>query len=225
MTQPLLGEPVRVLVADDHALFRDGLRGLLQSTPEFELVGEVETGAAAVDCAARQRPDLILMDLQMPGMGGVEATRRIIQAQPHVRVLVMTMFDDDASVFAAMRAGALGYLLKGARYPEVLRALRAVASGEAIFSPAIAARLSQYFARAPSTRLPGAFPELSAREQEVLTLIAQGLGNPAIAARLDIRPKTVRNHVSSVLSKLQVADRAEAALRARAVGWDTEAQE
>jgi DNA-binding NarL/FixJ family response regulator len=158
------------------------------------------------------------MDLQMPELNGIEATRRIVQASPHVGVLVVTMFEDDGSVFAAMRAGARGYLLKGAKYDEMLRAIRAVGGGEAIFSPAIAARLMDYFTTFRQPTIPQAFPELSEREREILDLIAQGQRNSDIAEKLFLSPKTVRNHVSNILSKLQVADRTEAILRAREAG-------
>ncbi|SEJ94203.1 two component transcriptional regulator, LuxR family [Deinococcus reticulitermitis] len=214
--------PIRVLIADDHALFRDGLRALLLAAPEFEVIGEAATGDDAVHLALRELPQLILMDLQMPGLSGVQATRRIMAEHPELHVLMLTMFDDDASVFDAMRAGARGYLLKGAGHQDVLRALHAAASGEAIFSPGIAARLGRYFAGLSTHRQPDAFPQLTAREQEVLALIAQGRSNAGIARQLDIRPKTVRNHITSIFDKLQVADRAEAILRARAAGWDTD---
>jgi DNA-binding NarL/FixJ family response regulator len=211
-------DPIRVLIADDHVLFRDGLRALLRAAPETELVGEATTGDEAIALAASLQPDVILMDIQMPGIGGIEATRQIVQASPHIAVLVVTMFGDDPSVFAAMRAGARGYLLKGATHAELLRAIGVVSSGEAIFSPTIARRLMEYFASMRLTPAPPLFPELSEREREILTLIAQGSTNADIAARLVLSPKTVRNHVSNILSKLQVADRAEAILRARDVG-------
>jgi DNA-binding NarL/FixJ family response regulator len=218
MTEADALEPIRVLIADDHQLFRDGLKALLTAAPETEPVGEAATGDEAVALAAELQPDVVLMDLQMPGLNGIEATRRIVAASPHVGVLVVTMFEDDASVFAAMRAGSRGYLLKGAKYDEVLRAIRAVASGEAIFSPAIATRLMDYFANIHPAPSPHVFPELSDREGEILALIAQGQKNAEIAERLYLSPKTVRNHVSNILSKLQVADRAQAIVRAREAG-------
>jgi DNA-binding NarL/FixJ family response regulator len=211
-------ETLRVLVADDHILFRDGLRALLGSSSATELVGEAATGEEAVALANSLQPDLVLMDLQMPGLNGVEATRLIIQASPHIRILVVTMFEDDNSVLAAMRAGARGYLLKGATHAEMARAISAVGEGEAIFSPSIAARLMEYFANVRPSVLPQAFPELSEREREILHLIAQGHKNPEIATRLVLSPKTVRNHVTNILSKLQVADRAHAIIRAREAG-------
>lgn len=209
---------LRVLIADDHLIFRDGLRTLLTAAPDMEPIGEAGTGEDAVALAAKLHPDVMLMDLQMPGLNGIEATRCIIEVCPDVRVLVVTMFEDDASVFAAMRAGARGYLLKGAKYGEVLRAIRAVASGEAIFSPAIAARLMDYFASIRPAAVPQVFPELSTREREILDLLAQGLKNADIADRLFLSPKTIRNHVSTILGKLQVASRAEAIVRARQAG-------
>jgi DNA-binding NarL/FixJ family response regulator len=209
---------IRVLIADDHTLFRDGLRALLASAPDTELVGEAATGQEAISLAASLQPDLIMMDLQMPVINGIEATRQIVETSPHINVLVVTMFDDDQSVFAAMRAGARGYLLKGANHAEMLRAIRAVGSGEAIFSPAVAARLIDYFANIRPAAPPQVFPELTEREREVLKLIAQGYKNAEIASQLVLSLKTVRNHITNILSKLQVADRAQAILRARQAG-------
>mgnify|MGYP001206770682 CR=1 FL=1 len=214
-------DPLRILIADDHPLFRDGLRALLTAAPDMELVGEATTGDEATSLAAELQPDVVLMDIQMPGLSGVEATRRIVQASPHIRVLVITMFEDDRTVFAAMRAGARGYVLKGASSSEMLRAIQAVGGGEAIFSPGIAIRMAEYFATSQPSASPPIFPELSDREREILDLIAQGRSNAEIAARLVLSPKTVRNHVSNVLSKLQVADRTEAAIKAREAGLGT----
>jgi DNA-binding NarL/FixJ family response regulator len=203
-------------------LFRDGMRALLAAALDMELAGEAGTGDEAIALTATLQPDVVLMDLQMPGTNGIDATRRIVRDSPHIAVLVVTMFEDDHSVFSAMRAGARGYVLKGAKYDEVLRAIRAVASGEAIFSPAIAVRLMDYFASMRPAAPPPAFPELSEREREILRLIAGGQKNAEIAARLVLSPKTVRNHVSNILSKLQVADRAQAILRAGGrLGVDT----
>jgi DNA-binding NarL/FixJ family response regulator len=215
-------EPIRVVIADDHPFFRDGLRVLLETTADTALVGEAASGDEVVALAASLQPDVILMDLQMPGLNGVEATRRIARESPHIGVLVVTMYEDDASVFAAMQAGARGYLLKGADKEELLLALRAVSRGEAIFGPAIARRLMQYFA-APRpaggpAAPPAAFPELTEREREVLALLAAGRNNQEIAAQLFLTLKTVRNYVSNIFSKLQVADRVQAALRAREAG-------
>ena len=209
---------LRILIADDHVLFRDGLRALLATAPDTELVGEATTGDEAITAAAQLLPDVILMDLQMPGLNGIEATRQIVQMSPHVGILVVTMFADDTSVFAAMRSGARGYLLKGAKHAEMLRAIRAVGSGEAIFSPAIAVRLMEFFASMRPSAAPNVFPELSDREREILGLVAQGYKNAEIAERLILSAKTVRNHVTNILSKLQVADRAQAIIRAREAG-------
>ncbi len=182
------------------------------------MVGEAADGDEAVKLAARLQPDVILMDLNMPGIGGIEATRRILHTSPHISVLVVSMHDDDDSVFAALQAGARGYLLKGALKAEILRAIRAVTSGEAIFGPAIARRLMQYFSAPRPATLPDAFPELTDREREILTLIARHETNPEIAKRLHLSQKTVRNHVSNIFTKLQVADRAQAIIRAREAG-------
>src|SRR5438094_1183361 len=206
-------DPIRVLIADDHPMFRDGLRVLLDATPDTTLVGEAADGDEVVRLAATLAPDVILMDLKMPGLNGIEATRRIVQASPHVGVLVITMFEDDDSVFAALRAGARGYLLKGADKDEMLLAIRAVNGGEAIFGPAIARRLMQHFA-APAPAMGASpaqvFPDLTDREREILALLAAGRNNQEIAGHLVLTLKTVRNYVSNIFSKLQVADRAQA---------------
>ena len=210
-------EPIRVLIADDHPLYRKGLRGLLESVAGIEVVGEATDGEEAIALTEHLQPDVILMDINMPGVNGIEATRRILHMSPTIGVLVLTMYEDDDSIFAAMRAGARGYLLKGVDQVEVLRAIRAVSNGEAIFSPSIASRLIQYFSTLEKTVSP-VFPELTDREREVLALIAQGHTNAAIAEKLVLSPKTVRNHVSTIFSKLQVASRAEAIIRARDAG-------
>jgi DNA-binding NarL/FixJ family response regulator len=215
-------ESTRILIADDHPHFRDGLRALLLSAPDVEVVGEARDGEEAITLAARLQPDVILMDLNMPGTGGIEATRRILHTSPHISVLVISMYEDDDSVFAALKAGARGYVLKGALKAEILRAIRSVTSGEAIFGPAIARRLMQYFS-APRPDTPAeAFPELTDREREILVLIARHETNPEIAKRLHLSPKTVRNHVSNIFTKLQVADRAQAIIRAREAGLGRE---
>ena len=199
-------------------LFRSGMRALLGATPEIEVAGEAQTGDEAIELATALQPEVILMDLQMPGVGGIEATRRILHTSPHIIVLMVTMFEDEESVFAALRVGARGYVLKGASSVEMVRAIQAVGSGEAIFSPAIARRLIDYFAAPRPAVPPQVYLELTDREREVLALMAQGRRNPEIAQALVISMKTVRNHVSNIFSKLQVADRAQAILRAREAG-------
>ena len=215
-------ETLRILVAEDHPLFRKGMISLLSSVPEFEVVGEAATGEEAVARAADLQPDVVLMDLQMPEVNGIEATRKILQESPSIRILVVTLFEDDDSVFMALRAGARGYVLKDADEEEMVLAIRAVGRGEAIFSPAVARRVIDFFTGARSEverAVPArAFPELTGREREVLDLIAQGLSNPEIAGRLYLSPKTVRNHISNIFAKLQVADRAQAIVRAREAG-------
>jgi DNA-binding NarL/FixJ family response regulator len=211
-------EPIRILIADDHPHFRDGLRALLVSDSDLEVVGEAGDGEEAISLAADLQPDVILMDLGMPRVGGIEATRRILRTSPHIAILVISMFEDEDSVFAALQAGARGYLLKGALKAEILRSIRAVVSGEAIFGPAIARRLMQYFAAPRPSAPPDAFPELTEREHEILELIARHETNPEIAKRLHLSPKTARNHVSNIFTKLQVADRAQAIIRAREAG-------
>lgn len=209
---------LRVLIADDHPIFRNGMRALLASVPDIEVVGEVASGDEAIARAAELQPDVVLMDLQMPGVSGIEATRQILFASPHIRVLVVTMHEDDYSIFTAMRAGARGYIVKGAGPDEMLRATRAVGSGEAIFSAAIAVRLIDFFTVPRPAVPPQTLPELSDREREILDLVAQGASNAEIANRLVLSPKTVRNHVSNIFSKLQVADRAHAIIRGREAG-------
>jgi DNA-binding NarL/FixJ family response regulator len=208
---------IRILLVDDHPVFRFGLRALLAAEDDTVVVGEAASGDEAVQLVATLTPDVILMDLNMPGMHGLETTRRILKTQPQIGILVITMFDDD-SVFAAMQAGARGYILKGTEGADTLRAIRAVARGEAIFSPTIAARLLQHFTTPRAADAAHPFPELTAREREILTLLAQGLTNAAIADRLYLSPKTVRNQVSSIFGKLQVSDRAQAIIRARDAG-------
>jgi DNA-binding NarL/FixJ family response regulator len=212
------GGVLRVLTADDHPTFRAGLRAVLAAAPDLELVGEAGTGREALALTAQLRPDVVVMDVQMPDLDGIETTRRLVTTAPAARVLIVTMFEDDATVFRAMRAGARGYVLKGASFDELLRAIRAVGHGEALFGPGVAERLLDWFAAAPPPVEPDAFPELSPREREVLELLTHGRRNQEIAAALFLSPKTVRNLVSSILAKLQVSDRAQAALRARDAG-------
>jgi DNA-binding NarL/FixJ family response regulator len=202
-------------------LLRDGLRALFASVSDIEVVGEAATGAEVIGKADQLQPDVILMDIQMPGVNGIQATRQIVNKHPNIGVIVVTMYKDDDSVFAAMRAGARGYILKGADQEEMLRAIRAVARGEALFGPEIAARLVKFFSSPQSDLSPQAFPELTAREREVLDLIAKGLNNQAIANRLSISEKTVRNHISNIFNKLQVVDRAQAIVKAREAGMGT----
>jgi DNA-binding NarL/FixJ family response regulator len=212
---------IRVLVADDHPVFRRGMRAILGAEPDTELVGEATDGEEAVARALELRPDVILMDLNMPKVSGIEATRRILEASLNTAILMLTMFEDDKSILAAMRAGAHGYVLKGADGAETLRAIHAVASGEAIFSPTITRRLTGYFAtpeRDSKATSVEVFANLTEREHEILSLIAEGYTNNAIASRLYLSPKTVRNYVSSIFTKLQVADRPQAIIRAREAG-------
>ena len=211
-------ETIRVLVVDDNLQFRNGLRALLSSAPDMELAGEAAAGAEAIRVAERLQPDVVLMDISMPGLNGIEATRRILAVSPHIGVLMLTMLEDDDSVFEAMQAGARGYLLKGALRAEILRAIRGVSSGEAIFGPAIARRLGQYFSAPRPDGYAEAFPELTERERGILRLLAEQRTNSEIAAQLSLAPKTVRNHVSNIFAKLQVASRADAILRARDAG-------
>jgi DNA-binding NarL/FixJ family response regulator len=213
---------IRILIADDHAVVREGLRAVLGSEPDMEVVGEAATGKEVLERAAELRPDVILMDIQMPQINGIEATRRILDASPKVGVVVLTMFEDDDSVFSAMRAGARGYVLKGAHPSEILKVLRAVAGGEAYFGPEIARRLVDFFSTPKPSSPAEAFPELTAREREILDLIARGHNNATIAARLFVSPKTVGNHISHIFTKLQVADRAQAIIRAREAGLGRE---
>ncbi|HEX7354640.1 MAG TPA: response regulator transcription factor [Mycobacteriales bacterium] len=210
------GDELRLLVADDHPMFREGLRSALDTVPGFVVVAAAATGADAVRLAAEHQPDVVVMDVHMPEVDGIAATRRIVAESPHIGVLVLTMFDEDENVFQAMRAGARGYLLKGADQEDIVRAVRAVAAGDAIFGPALARRLIGFFAPGQRSALP--FGELTAREREILELVAQGRSNAEIAKVLYVSQKTVRNHVSNVFSKLQVTDRAHAIVRAHEAG-------
>lgn len=208
---------LRVLVVDDHPLYRDGLVTAIAAMPEVDVVGDAADGLAAVRAAGELAPDVVVMDLHMPVLNGIEATRRIVSERPETAVLVLTMLDGDDSVFAAIRAGARGYLLKGADREEIRRSLQAVANGEVVFSSGIASRVLAFFA-AGSPAAVAPFPELTEREREILDLVARGLTNAEIAQRLVLSSKTVRNHVSNVFTKLQVAGRAEAVAQARDAG-------
>lgn len=218
--------PVRVLIVDDHRLFREGMRAILESEASVEVVGEAESGQEALARADELAPDVVLMDIHMPDMSGVEATRSLTAEHEDIRVIMVTMLEEDASVFAAMRAGARGYILKGAGKREVLRAIAAVAEGEALLGPAVASRLMDFFHSLESQPVEGAaaqlFPELTERELEVLGLLAAGENSTQIAERLSLSPKTVSNHLSHIYGKLQVADRAEAMLKARQAGLGRE---
>jgi DNA-binding NarL/FixJ family response regulator len=214
----MIVDRTRILIADDHALFRNGLRALFASVPDLEVVGEAATGEEAITQATDLQPDVVLMDIQMPSVNGIEATRRILHASPHIGVIVVTMFEDDDSVFAAMRAGARGYVLKGADQEEILKVIRAVANGEAFFGPKIARQIMNFFSAPKPTTPAEAFPELTNREREILDLVAQGSSNTEIATHLYLSQKTVRNHISNIFTKLQVADRAQAIVQAREAG-------
>jgi DNA-binding NarL/FixJ family response regulator len=216
---------ISVLVVDDHTLFRDGLSAILTTVPDIEVVGEAGTGREAVAQVKALAPDVVLMDINMPDLNGIEATQQILAAKPDTGIIMLTMLEDNDSLFAAMCAGARGYILKGADKAEVLKTIRAVANGEALFGPAIASRLTSFFQNsggmAPQNEGVSPFPDLTDREREVLELIAQGENNQEIAQRLQISAKTVSNHISNIFNKLQVADRAQAIVKARQAGLGT----
>ena len=209
---------VRVLIVDDHPMFREGMSNLLTSLPGFQLAGQAATGEEAVRLASEAEPDVVLMDIGMPKMNGIEATRALLDVCPSARVLVLTMYEEPESVFAALRAGAAGYLLKDAESDDIVRAIEAVARGEAIFGPAVARRLADFFQGSRVPKSPAAFPELTARETEVLDLISRGMTNEEMATHFGVSLKTVQNHVSTVLAKLHVVDRTQAAIRGREAG-------
>lgn len=216
-SRTVIDPPTTILIAEDEPTFRSGLHVLLRSVAGLELVGDAGTGAEAIHLAAKLQPDIILMDINLPLVNGIDATRQILATSPHIGVLMLTMFEDDDSIFTALRAGARGYLLKGALKAEILRAITAVSSGEVIFGAAIARRMIRYFTGLKPAE-SAVFPDLTDREREVLGLIAQGVNNAEIARRLTITGKTVRNYISNIFAKLQVADRAEAIIKAREAG-------
>ncbi len=215
-----LSLPIRVVIVDDHPVVRRGLRALLETLENVDVVGEATDGSLAVREVQITRPDVALMDVQMPVMDGIEATRRIRESCPEVAVLILTMLDDDATVFTAMQAGARGYLLKGADQDEIARGLRAVVAGEVIFGPGVAAQVLRFFSAPPPTSGVGglSFPELTERELSILDQLAAGHRTSVIAATLHLSPKTVSNHLTSIFAKLQVASRAEAIVVARERG-------
>lgn len=210
-------KPIEILIADDHPVFRFGLRALLEAQSDMVVIGEAESGVEAVEMAQTHQPDVLLMDINMPELNGIEATKQITAVSPSIAVLIITMFDDD-TVFTAMQAGARGYVLKGAQGDETLRAIRSVANGGVIFSPGVAEQMMAFFARGGKKKSPKPFPELTPREREILELLARGLTNNAIAEKLVLSPKTIRNQVSTIFGKLQVAGRSEAIVKAREAG-------
>lgn len=212
-------EPIEVFLVDDHAVYRDGLAMLLGTIDDIVVVGTAGDGRAAVEAIDARQPDVVVMDVQMPEVDGITATREIVARHPHVHVIVLTMSDDDETVFAAMRAGARGYLMKGASQDEIRRAIEIVASGGLLFGSSVARRVGEFFVSGPPKHVPDdLFPQLTPREREILDLLAAGRANPQIAQALFLSPKTIRNNISNIFAKLQVADRAEAIIRARDAG-------
>lgn len=211
-------EPITVLIADDHPVYREGLAALLEPLPDIGVVGRAADGVEAVEQALATRPDVVIMDLQMPRCNGIEATRRVLAELPGTGVLVITMGEDESTVFSAVTAGARGYLLKGADADEVVQAIRTVHGGGVVFGASLAQRIARVFAGGPAASVPSVFPELTEREREILDLVAGGLSNAEIAATLHLSPKTVRNNVSAILAKLRARDRSAAIVAAREAG-------
>lgn len=212
-------EPITVLIADDHPIYRDGLASLLEPLPDIEVVGRAADGIEAVEQARESRPDVVIMDLQMPRLNGIEATRQVLAELPETGVLVITMGEDESTVFSAITAGARGYLLKGADADELVQAIRTVHGGGVVFGASLAQRIARVFAAGPATAAPPVvFPELTEREREILDLVATGLPNGEIATQLYLSPKTVRNNVSAILMKLRARDRSAAIVAAREAG-------
>jgi len=209
---------VRVVIADDHPMFRYGLVAALATTPEVAIVGEAAGGAELLDVVDKTVPDVVLTDLAMPGLDGAAATRALLERHPTIAVVVLTMHEDDEALFGALRAGARGYLLKGADRTEIVRAVLAVACGEAVYGAAVARRIVDFFTGAQRQYAARVFPDLTGREREVLHLVATGYGNHEIARRLVLSDKTVRNHVSAIIFKLKVRDRAAVVAKARDAG-------
>lgn len=213
---------ITILLADDHPIVRQGIRAVLEAAEDLELVAEAENGHEAVRLCVELRPDVVLMDLQMPGLHGIDATREVRRCSPDTTVLVLTMFDDDDTVFAAVAAGASGYLLKGSDGSDIIAALRAAAAGQAVFGMTLAQRLQQWFIKPAATNLDTQFPELTQRERDILDGVAAGLSNAEIGSRLFLSPKTVANNITTILSKLHVANRIEAIVKARRAGLGAE---
>lgn len=215
-------ENIRILIADDHALFREGLKALFSATEGIDIAGEAATGEETIILSVETKPDVVLMDINMPGKSGIQAAREILNSDPEIGVIMVTMIEEDAALFAAMRAGARGYVLKGAHHRELLQTVRAVASGQVLFGPSTANRIMGFFQDFDVDRKPSlpeeSFPELTPRELDVLDLIAQGANNSQIAEVLVITEKTVRNHITSIFNKLQVIDRSQAIIKARDAG-------
>lgn len=214
--------PIRILVVDDHTLFREGMCAIFENVSDIEVIGQASNGREAVSQVKSLLPDIVLMDISMPDLNGIEATEQVLAFKPDTGIIMLTMVENNDSLFAAMRAGARGYILKGADKAEVLKTIRSVANGEAMFGPAIATRLTSFFQsfkqEPPPTEVSDPFPDLTNRERELLELITAGKNNHEIAAQLHISVKTVSNHISNIFNKLQVADRVQAIVKARNAG-------